>query len=70
MLVKAGFIPQPAVRPGLGAAEVAVVFRNLMHRLGYKHYYIQGGDWGSVICSNIATLFPKVRFFYHQLEKK
>ncbi|KOB72990.1 Juvenile hormone epoxide hydrolase, partial [Operophtera brumata] len=36
-----------AVRPGLGANEVAVVFRNLMHRLGFNKFYVQGGDWGS-----------------------
>ncbi|KAM3958033.1 juvenile hormone epoxide hydrolase-like [Aphomia sociella] len=47
-----------AVRPGLSAADVAVVFRNLMHRLGYKKYYIQGGDWGAIICANLATFFP------------
>nr|UTQ10530.1 juvenile hormone epoxide hydrolase-2 [Antheraea pernyi] len=49
----------PAIRPGLGVAEIAVIVRNLMQRLGYKQYYIQGGDWGSVICSALATLFPK-----------
>ncbi|XP_063372935.1 juvenile hormone epoxide hydrolase-like [Cydia amplana] len=47
-----------AVRPGLGAAEMAVVMRNLMHRLGFNKYYIQGGDWGSLIASCMATLFP------------
>ncbi|XP_026756628.2 juvenile hormone epoxide hydrolase-like [Galleria mellonella] len=54
-----------AVRPGLGAIEVAVVFRNLMHRLGHKRFYIQGGDWGAVICSNMATLFPNEVLGHH-----
>nr|UBY12687.1 juvenile hormone epoxide hydrolase [Anticarsia gemmatalis] len=54
-----------AVRPGLGAPYVAVVFRNLMHRLGYKQFYLQGGDWGSIIGSSMATLFPKEVLGYH-----
>lgn len=56
-------LSQPAVRPGLGAAEVAIVMRNLMHRIGYEKFYIQGGDWGSLICSYMATFFPKVKYF-------
>lgn len=31
-----------------------------MRRLGFKKYYAQGGDWGSAIGSNMATLFPDV----------
>lgn len=49
----------PAVRPGLGAAQVAVVFKNLMARLGYDKFYTQGGDWGSIITASIATLYPE-----------
>lgn len=55
------FFFQAAVRPGLGANEMAVVFRNLMKRLGFKKYYVQGGDWGSLIGSSLVTLFPGVR---------
>lgn len=29
-----------------------------MERLGYKKYMIQGGDWGAIIVSHMATLFP------------
>ncbi|XP_018570501.1 juvenile hormone epoxide hydrolase 1 [Anoplophora glabripennis] len=50
---------EAAVRPGLGAIQMAVVFKNFMKRLGYEKYYIQGGDWGGVIVQHIATLFPK-----------
>jgi hypothetical protein len=46
----------------MGPIEVAVVMRNLMNRLGFKKYYVQGGDWGSIIGSNMATFFPKVRY--------
>ncbi|KAM3958731.1 juvenile hormone epoxide hydrolase-like [Aphomia sociella] len=54
-----------AVRPGLGVAEAAVIFRNLMHRLGHKQFYIHGGDIGGLICTNMATLFPKDVLGYH-----
>jgi juvenile hormone epoxide hydrolase len=50
---------ESAVRPGLGAVQMAVVFKNFMNRLGFEKYYIQGGDWGAVILQNRATLFPK-----------
>lgn len=48
-----------AVRPGLGAAEVAVVFKNFMERLGFKRYYLQGGDWGGILVQHMATFFPE-----------
>uniref|UniRef100_A0A6M2DF03 Epoxide hydrolase n=1 Tax=Xenopsylla cheopis TaxID=163159 RepID=A0A6M2DF03_XENCH len=50
---------QGAAKPGLGAAQVAVVMRNLMERIGFKKYYVQGGDWGALIISAMATLFPE-----------
>lgn len=48
-----------AVRPGLGMLEMSVVLKNLMERLGYKQYYLQGGDWGGALVQIIATLFPE-----------
>ncbi|XP_035454913.2 juvenile hormone epoxide hydrolase-like [Spodoptera frugiperda] len=54
-----------AVRPGLGAPQMAVVMKNLMSRLGYKKFYVQGGDWGSMIGSNLATLFPEDILGFH-----
>lgn len=39
--------------------------RNLMLRIGHKKFAIQGGDWGSIIGSNIATLFPQNVIAYH-----
>ncbi|XP_044270184.1 juvenile hormone epoxide hydrolase 2-like [Tribolium madens] len=50
---------EAAVRPGLGAVQVAVLFKNFMNRLGFEKYYIQGGDWGAVIIQHMATLFPE-----------
>ncbi|KAJ2945016.1 hypothetical protein O0L34_g1912 [Tuta absoluta] len=55
----------PAVRPGLAAPHVGVVFRNLMHRLGHKKFYVQGGDWGAAIAGAISTIFPDEVLGYH-----
>lgn len=46
-------------RPGLGAAEVAVIFDTLMQRLGFRNYYLQGGDWGAIITTHMAAMFPE-----------
>jgi len=54
-----------ATKTGFGVLEMSVVLRNLMIRLGYDHFYIQGGDWGSALGSTIATLFPQNVFGYH-----
>lgn len=48
-----------AAKPGLGSAQMAVVMNNLMARLGYKQYYLQGGDWGAAIVSNMALFYPE-----------
>ncbi|VVC95789.1 unnamed protein product [Leptidea sinapis] len=53
-----GFSDAP-VRPGLGPAKIAVVFKNLMARLGFTKYYVQGGDWGSIVVAAMATMFPE-----------
>ncbi len=55
-----------ARKPGLGAAEMGFIFDRLMKRLGYDRYYIQGGDWGSLIGSDMATLFPHRLYQLHQ----
>lgn len=52
-------------KTGFGPAEIAVVMHNLMQRLGHERYIIQGGDWGAIIGSNIATLFPESVIGYH-----
>lgn len=38
---------------------------NLMRRLGHERYYVQGGDWGSVIGANMATMFQVNVLGYH-----
>lgn len=39
--------------------------RNLMLRLGYDKFVIQGGDWGSIIGNSLATLYPENVLGYH-----
>lgn len=56
---------QAAGKTGLGTVEIAVILRNLMVRLGHEKFFIQGGDWGSTIGSNIATIFPDNVLGYH-----
>ncbi|KAH8261110.1 hypothetical protein KR044_003598 [Drosophila immigrans] len=56
---------QGASRTGLGAAQASIVLRNLMLRLGFDKFVIQGGDWGSIIGSNMAALFPENVLGYH-----
>lgn len=56
---------QAAVRPGLGGAQVAVIMKNLMNRLGLKKYYVQGGDWGALIASAMATFYPDEVLGHH-----
>lgn len=48
----------PAQRKGMGGAETAYTFNKLMHRLGFRKYYAQGGDWGALIVTNMAILYP------------
>ena len=52
----------PSFRKGqarLGLDAMAQVLHELMHEvLGYKAYYIQGGDWGSFLASAIAYRHP------------
>ncbi|XP_015523705.1 juvenile hormone epoxide hydrolase 1-like [Neodiprion virginianus] len=46
-------------KPGLGSAQMAVILKNLMLRLGFKKFYTQGGDWGAIITANLASMFPQ-----------
>ena len=48
-----------AAKPGLGAVEITHLMKNLMQRLGFEKFYIQGGDWGAVIVANMASTYPQ-----------
>uniref|UniRef100_A0A2S2Q119 Epoxide hydrolase n=1 Tax=Sipha flava TaxID=143950 RepID=A0A2S2Q119_9HEMI len=49
---------EPAVRPGMGPAQIGQMFVELMRRLGHGRFYVQGGDWGSIIAETISTIYP------------
>jgi microsomal epoxide hydrolase len=48
----------PTRERGWNAAKTAHVFAELMRRLGYKRYFAQGGDWGSLIATSMAAYYP------------
>ncbi|KAF6200549.1 hypothetical protein GE061_004992 [Apolygus lucorum] len=52
-------------RPGMGPAQIGNIFTELMKRLGHDKFFIQGGDWGSVIGSSMALLHPQNVIGYH-----
>lgn len=56
---------QSSSKVGFGTAQIAVVLRNLMLRIGHEKFLVQGGDWGSVIGSSMAALFPQNVLAYH-----
>ncbi|CAG9859815.1 unnamed protein product [Phyllotreta striolata] len=55
----------PAVRPGLSPDHIALIFKNLMNRLGFEKFYTQGGDFGAIILNNLAVLYPESVLGYH-----
>jgi epoxide hydrolase len=52
-----GFSGKPA-EPGWNAARIAEGWTELMARLGYRRYVAQGGDWGSVVTTEMARQQP------------
>jgi pimeloyl-ACP methyl ester carboxylesterase len=52
-----GFSEAPKT-PGYDSKKFGGIFGKLMLRLGYKEFYTQGGDWGSVITVATALTFP------------
>jgi pimeloyl-ACP methyl ester carboxylesterase len=45
-------------RPGMNPRAIATLFGNLMERLGYARYGVQGGDWGASIGTHLALQRP------------
>ncbi|CAI4227273.1 unnamed protein product [Auanema sp. JU1783] len=52
-------------KKGFSQVECARVFYKLMDKLGFKKFYLQGGDWGSVVTSNLARMYPDSIFGLH-----
>ena len=42
--------------PGYDPARIAALEAKLMARLGYTRYGVQGGDWGSIISTQLALI--------------
>jgi len=48
----------PTHDPGWHPRRIAAAYVELMAALGYDRYGAQGGDWGSIVCANVADLDP------------
>jgi pimeloyl-ACP methyl ester carboxylesterase len=48
-----GFSGKPT-RTGWGTDRIADAWATLMGRLGYEHWFAQGGDWGSMVTTKIG----------------
>ncbi|KAM9365375.1 epoxide hydrolase 1 [Pholidichthys leucotaenia] len=45
-------------KQGFDSLAAARIFLKLMERLGFTQFYLQGGDWGAVITTNMAQMKP------------
>nr|XP_046258637.1 epoxide hydrolase 1-like [Scatophagus argus]XP_046258638.1 epoxide hydrolase 1-like [Scatophagus argus] len=52
-----GFSDAPR-KQGFDSLAAARIFLTLMERLGFSQFYLQGGDWGSLITTNMAQMKP------------
>ncbi|KAM4730112.1 epoxide hydrolase 1 [Anableps anableps] len=52
-----GFSEAPH-KKGFNSLAAARIFLTLMARLGFSQFYLQGGDWGSLITTNMAQMRP------------
>jgi pimeloyl-ACP methyl ester carboxylesterase len=48
----------PTTEPGWNTHRIAAAFAELMRRLGYDRYGVQGGDWGALIAPELARTVP------------
>ncbi|CAJ0968290.1 unnamed protein product [Ranitomeya imitator] len=53
-----GFSEAPS-KQGFSAFAAAQIFYKLMLRLGFKEFYLQGGDWGSRITTLLSQMKPQ-----------
>lgn len=53
-----GFSPAPT-RPGVSSRHIALLWRELMTKLGYTRFALQGGDIGAGVSVWVARLFPE-----------
>lgn len=53
-----GFSDAPH-KKGFNSLAAARILLTLMERLGFSQFYLQGGDWGSLITTNMAQMKPE-----------
>ncbi|KAK2853035.1 hypothetical protein Q7C36_008236 [Tachysurus vachellii] len=53
-----GYSEAPHIQ-GFNSMDAARIFHKLMERLEFSQYYVHGGDWGSLITSNMAQMKPE-----------
>ncbi|TGD71308.1 epoxide hydrolase [Mangrovimicrobium sediminis] len=46
-------------RPGMTPQAMAPILVGLMEQLGYQRFAVQGGDWGSLVGTELARQFPE-----------
>ncbi|KAF3842269.1 hypothetical protein F7725_024220 [Dissostichus mawsoni] len=46
-------------KQGFNSLAAARIFLTLMERLGFSQFYLQGGDWGSLITTNMSQMKPQ-----------
>lgn len=49
----------PTTEFGWHPRRIAGAYAESMAALGYERYGVQGGDWGSIVCANVADLDPE-----------
>ena len=45
-------------KAGFGHQQTAEFLHSIMRKLGYEHYVVQGGDWGSFLVRTMAITYP------------
>jgi juvenile hormone epoxide hydrolase len=43
----------------MSPTEMGNIFKRLMKRLGHDKFYVMGGDWGGIITTAMATVYPE-----------
>ncbi|KAM8852080.1 epoxide hydrolase 1 [Synchiropus picturatus] len=46
-------------KQGFSSLDAARIFLKLMERLGFSQFYLQGGDFGSMVTTNMAQMKPE-----------
>jgi len=55
----------PTTETGWEYRRVAAAFAELMRRLGYRRYGVQGGDWGAIISRELGRTHPRMVIGVH-----